>query len=558
MISTLCSVDNLLKFERNGTLSIFIEKDDGVTKNTRSIIIDWIFECSTIFKLRKETFPQAVLYLDICLMELSQIPKEKYQLYGLVCLMLAAKKHEIDCPEVSDYVYICNKTYGNFEILDAETEVSNLVFSRDPVDIIQYVRQFTKSLGDCDLDHPTYVVMIYICYLCLLRTNNILPSVVVTASYGVACEITKHIGWNDNINVFRVSQDDITSVRSYIIMNLRNNQNSKLQYIWNRFKTECSKYGVDWEFFINYINNAKISRQKISCIVSKSYKSDIEKFEQEDVKKLKRLGEGTYGKIYKVQYKGVEYAMKKPKLDRDEGIPVTVLREITILLSLNQRNIIKPMYVNSTGTFIMELMDMDLKKYIDKYINKDETTVDLPAFQYRCAKDLLNGLKYMHDNGVTNRDIKPQNILVKGVWPKLMIKYCDFGLGRGKGIAISDVNFTAEICTLWYRPPEILAELCNGNYDPLSVDIWSLMCTLGEVATNYPLFPGSCERETLSFINIHFGIEKYEKTSEGEFNRPYGFITPVLKKGLVLNPEKRANATDLLSVLKDLPKAKYS
>lgn len=54
--------------------------------------------------------------------------------------------------------------------------------------------------------------------------------------------------------------------------------------------------------------------------------------------KLQVLGEGTYGKVYKVKDVLTEkiYAIKKIKIDKDdEGIPSTAMREIAILKHLN-------------------------------------------------------------------------------------------------------------------------------------------------------------------------------------------------------------------------------
>ena len=43
------------------------------------------------------------------------------------------------------------------------------------------------------------------------------------------------------------------------------------------------------------------------------------------------------------------------------------------------------------------------------------------------AKDLLNGLLYMHSKGVIYCDLKPSNILFNGTG---VLKFCDFGLSR--------------------------------------------------------------------------------------------------------------------------------
>jgi len=64
----------------------------------------------------------------------------------------------------------------------------------------------------------------------------------------------------------------------------------------------------------------------------------------EKYEKRERLGEGTYGVVYKAidtQSKKV-YAIKKIKLDReDEGVPSTTLREMSLLKSLDHSNVVK-------------------------------------------------------------------------------------------------------------------------------------------------------------------------------------------------------------------------
>lgn len=59
----------------------------------------------------------------------------------------------------------------------------------------------------------------------------------------------------------------------------------------------------------------------------------------ERYEKLEKVGEGTYGKVYKAQDKmtGQLVALKKTRLEMDEeGIPPTALREISILQLLSK------------------------------------------------------------------------------------------------------------------------------------------------------------------------------------------------------------------------------
>lgn len=96
------------------------------------------------------------------------------------------------------------------------------------------------------------------------------------------------------------------------------------------------------------------------------YKDELEKYT-----KIDKVGEGTYGVVYKCQNKeNKEFvALKKIRLENeDEGIPSTAIREISILKQLKHPNIIslvdlihgeKKLYL------VFEFMDHDLKKFLD-------------------------------------------------------------------------------------------------------------------------------------------------------------------------------------------------
>lgn len=58
--------------------------------------------------------------------------------------------------------------------------------------------------------------------------------------------------------------------------------------------------------------------------------------------RLEKLGEGTYGVVYKAQDKntGEIIALKKIRLFEDEGVPGTTIREISLLKELSHPNIV--------------------------------------------------------------------------------------------------------------------------------------------------------------------------------------------------------------------------
>ena len=94
--------------------------------------------------------------------------------------------------------------------------------------------------------------------------------------------------------------------------------------------------------------------------------------------KLEKVGEGTYGKVYKAQDKatGQLVALKKTRLEMDEeGIPPTALCEISLLNLLSHSiYVVRLLAVEQAAKngkpilyLVFEFLDTDLKKYLDVY-----------------------------------------------------------------------------------------------------------------------------------------------------------------------------------------------
>lgn len=107
----------------------------------------------------------------------------------------------------------------------------------------------------------------------------------------------------------------------------------------------------------------------------------------------------------------------------------------------------------------------------------DTVWIFLQYFLYQ----LLRGLKYVHSANVLHRDLKPSNLLLNA---NCDLKIGDFGLAR----TTSETDFMTEyVVTRWYRAPELLL---NCTEYTAAIDMWSVGCIFGEIATREPLFPG--------------------------------------------------------------------
>ncbi|OBS73384.1 hypothetical protein A6R68_12061 [Neotoma lepida] len=194
--------------------------------------------------------------------------------------------------------------------------------------------------------------------------------------------------------------------------------------------------------------------------------------------KFEKIGEGTYGVVYKAKNKetGQLVALKKIRLHVEtEGVPSTAIREISLLKELKHPNIVKLLDVvhrEKKLYMVFELLTQDLKKHMDSTF-----TSGLPLHVVKSyLSQLLQGLNFCHCHRVIHRDLKPQNLLINEFGA---IKLADFGLARAFGVPLR--TYTHEVVTLWYRAPEILL---GSKYYSTAV-------------TGKPLFPGNSEIDQL-------------------------------------------------------------
>jgi len=208
--------------------------------------------------------------------------------------------------------------------------------------------------------------------------------------------------------------------------------------------------------------------------------------------KVEKIGEGTYGVVYKARDRLTNemIALKKIRLEQeDEGVPSTAIREISLLKEMQHGNIVRLQDVVHSEKriyLVFEYLDLDLKKHMDSCPDLAKDPRLVKTFLYQ----ILRGIAYCHSHRVLHRDLKPQNLLIDRRTNSL--KLADFGLARAFGIPVR--TFTHEVVTLWYRAPEIL--LGSRQYST-PVDVWSVGCIFAEMVNQRPLFPGDSEIDEL-------------------------------------------------------------
>jgi len=301
----------------------------------------------------------------------------------------------------------------------------------------------------------------------------------------------------------------------------------------------------------------KSKKKNTKDVVDENFKSKI----YGKYQTLAIEGKGTYGTVYKCKdnQNGTIYALKKMNLPpEEEGISSTTIREIALLKELQHVNIIKLLdvfHIERKQFLVFEYANQDLKKVMDGLSgNLDSSAVKSYLYQ------LLKGVSYIHKFKILHRDLKPQNLLVN---QEGVLKIADFGLARGYGIPVK--NYTHEVVTLWYRPPDVL--LGNKSY-LTTVDIWSIGCIFAEMVTGKPLFSGLSESNQLSkifsirgtpnetrwpeaFKLPEWNSENFQQYSEENLGTHVPKLDQdgldLLNSMLQLNPDKRISANDALS-----------
>ncbi|XP_031390537.1 mitogen-activated protein kinase kinase kinase 1-like [Punica granatum] len=241
------------------------------------------------------------------------------------------------------------------------------------------------------------------------------------------------------------------------------------------------------------------------------------------------LGRGSFGIVYEgISDDGFFLAVKEVSL-LDEGhrgrTSISHLeREIALLSELEHENIVSYYGMDkdeSTLYIFLELISKgSLEKIYRKYPLQDS---QVSAY----TRQILRGLKYLHDNNVVHRDIKCANILVDA---NGSAKLADFGLAK----TIKDVNSCQG--TANWMAPEVVS--CSKTPYGLPADIWSLGCTVLEMLTRQ--IPYSHLEWFQALLRIESG--KLPKIPHSLSRDARDFV----KQCLRVNPVDRPTAAQLL------------
>jgi len=208
--------------------------------------------------------------------------------------------------------------------------------------------------------------------------------------------------------------------------------------------------------------------------------------QQQKITKKEKVGEGTYGKVYRGVNGKNNYGVKRNLIEKNLDF-IASLREMDILYKFKNHPYIISIECVRSEPFDTPMSpinhDLGLKDdnvhFVFPYAESDLRVTDDIDDNYilsRYMVDILLGVEYMHSKNIIHRDLKPHNILlVEGE-----IKICDFGLS--KQFSHQGKN-SPRVVTSWYRAPELI--LLKEDYN-FSIDVWSLGCIFFEMVAKRP------------------------------------------------------------------------
>ncbi|XP_065063418.1 uncharacterized protein LOC135689975 isoform X1 [Rhopilema esculentum] len=238
------------------------------------------------------------------------------------------------------------------------------------------------------------------------------------------------------------------------------------------------------------------------------------------------LGRGKFGVVHKVINKedGGIYAAKFIKVS--ESKRNEVLREVEIMKKLNHENLISLTDVYDMKTRIVVIMEFISGGELFERVVEDDNLTESEAAIY--MKQILEGLKHMHQQYIVHLDLKPENVVC--VQPRsTKIKLIDFGLAR----QLEQGKETKITCgTPEFVAPEVL------NYDPVTLasDMWSVGVIAYILISGLSPFLGDTDTETFANVSScewDFDDECFDEVSKESKDFIEGLI--------ISNPRDRRN-----------------
>lgn len=158
---------------------------------------------------------------------------------------------------------------------------------------------------------------------------------------------------------------------------------------------------------------------------SPSWTFGLPPFEKKDFSNISFIGAGSYAKVYKVVKENKTFVIKELHDNSSQECKL-FQKEVQLLKSLSGHeniiqihgfSVVKNSMLLDYMAFSFRKLGIDeddahnLKEFLNT-LHRGDYVDSFCHFQYHFAKDVANGLQFLHEKGIAHRDLKPDNILI--------------------------------------------------------------------------------------------------------------------------------------------------
>uniref|UniRef100_A0A1J3CSD6 Cyclin-A2-3 n=1 Tax=Noccaea caerulescens TaxID=107243 RepID=A0A1J3CSD6_NOCCA len=161
-----------------------------VTPSMRGILVDWLVEVSEEYTLVPDTLYLTVYLIDWFLHG-NYVERQRLQLLGITCMLIASKYEEINAPRIEEFCFITDNTYTRDQVLEMENQVlkhfSFQIYTPTPK---MFLRRFLRAAHASHL-RPSLEIEFLASYLTELTLMDyhflkFLPSVIAASAVFLA------------------------------------------------------------------------------------------------------------------------------------------------------------------------------------------------------------------------------------------------------------------------------------------------------------------------------------------------------------------------------------
>ncbi|XP_043104450.1 mitogen-activated protein kinase kinase kinase 19-like [Puntigrus tetrazona] len=254
------------------------------------------------------------------------------------------------------------------------------------------------------------------------------------------------------------------------------------------------------------------------------------------------LGKGAYGTVYcGLTSQGQLIAVKQVTLDASTSAMAEreyerLDREVDLLKTLHHTNIVgflgTALCENTVSIFMEYVPGGSISNILSRFGPLPEKVFIL------YTRQILEGVAYLHANRVIHRDLKGNNIMLM---PNGVVKLIDFGCARRLSCLQTSTGSKSDLLksvhgTPYWMAPEVISETGHGRKS----DIWSIGCTVYEMATGKPPLAHMNKMAALFYIGAQKGL--MPSLTDDFSTHAKGFV----KACLTRDPKQRPSAEELL------------